>query len=360
MRVVPVRFGARGYRIRIVRGGLEGLAGSLVKVTGSRAVAIITDRNVAPLYAQGVADDLAREGCRPAIHVLKGVGEQAKKIGSATRAWRWLLESGFNRSAVVLALGGGVVGDVAAFVASTFMRGVDLVAAPTTLLAQVDSSVGGKTGFNQDGLKNVVGTFYQPRLVYAGLATLQTLHQRDYRAGMAEVIKHGVIAQEQILATIRADHAAISARRPRTLEPLVAMCCEVKRAVVEADEREAGPRRVLNFGHTFGHAIETWTGHRRRHGEAVALGMVSACRVSEKLGLCTKEVRQELCEVLDLAGLQSDDRPYWRPELVELMRRDKKARGDRVTFVVVRRMGEVDLVDVSYEELLKMVGNSPD
>ncbi len=356
MRSVSVGLGRRSYRIRIVRGGLGGLASRVVSRLGvDRRVAVLTDRNVAPLYAAKVRDDLCAAGLENEVFV-HGVGERAKRVRTAERAWSWLLEQGFDRrSTVVLALGGGVVGDVAGFVASTYMRGVDLVQVPTTLLAQVDSSVGGKTGFNLPGAKNIVGSFYQPKLVYAALGTLQTLRYRDYRAGLAEVIKHGVIARPEIVRLVTAEHDQIRARNPRVLEALVAACCEVKRDVVQRDERETGVRQVLNFGHTFGHAIEVATRYRVRHGEAVALGMVSACRVSEALGLCGPEVRADLTEALQAVGLSADDGPWYRPELLELVARDKKFTRGRVSFVTVNRMGDVGVTPIRLKELEQIV-----
>ena len=194
----------------------------------------------------------------------------------------------------------------------------------------------------------MVGTFYQPRLVYASLQTLESLKSRDLRAGLAEVVKHGVIGRPEILELLRGGYMG-------ALEELVSACCEVKRDVVQQDEREAGLRRVLNFGHTFGHAIETCTRHRLRHGEAVGLGMISACRVSERIGWCGPEVRQELSGVLERCGLDTDDGPYFRPELVQLMRADKKVRGETIGFVCVRRIGEVGVANLAITELERMV-----
>lgn len=356
MRSVRVGLGRRSYRIRIVRGSLEGLGRRVASTFGSgRRVAVMSDRNVAALYGADALASLQSAGieCELFVH---GVGERAKRVRTAERAWSWLLERGFDRrSTLVLALGGGVVGDVAGFVASTYMRGVDLVAVPTTVLAQVDSSVGGKTGFNLPGAKNVVGTFHQPRLVYTALATLRTLRPRDFRAGLAEVVKHGVIGRPGILAQLRMDGAAVRRREAAVMESLVATCCEVKRDVVEQDEREAGLRQILNFGHTFGHAIEVATRHRMRHGEAVALGMVSACRVSEALGYCDRGVRDELVDVLREVGLDGDDRPWFRPEVVAMMSKDKKFASGYVSFITLRGVGKVEITPLRLEELDRIV-----
>lgn len=356
MNTVPVRLGSRSYLVLVSSIGMRGLGAAVKGTMGTPRVAIITDRNVAPLYVEPVMAELRKHDCAAEVFVMP-VGERSKTVRTATRIWSWLAEAGFQRKGTaVLALGGGVVGDVAGFVASTYMRGVDLVQVPTTLLAQVDSSVGGKTGFNLGSVKNTVGTFYQPRVVYASLAALTTLRKRDYRAGLAEVVKHGVLARPGILRLLVDSRARVLERDPEVLGSLVAACCEVKRDVVEQDERESGLRKTLNFGHTLGHAIETWTGHRKRHGEAVALGMISACRVSEHLGYCGPEVREELQGILAGLGLDTDDGPYWRPEVVQVVRKDKKVRGEHVDFVVVKQLGEVAIHRIALTELLEMVG----
>lgn len=359
MKRVLVTLGERSYDVLVDAGGPEGVAVPLVERLGARRVALITDKNVGPLYAERVTNALVAQGCAVRQHTM-GVGERAKTVRTCTGIWRWLMAEGFDRrGSVVLALGGGVVGDVAGFVGATWLRGVDVVQVPTTLLAQVDSSVGGKTGFNLDGHKNMVGAFAQPRLVFASLDSLNTLRPRDYRSGLAEVIKHGVLGRPSIVEQIEAESSAVVARSPEVVSELVAACCEVKRDVVVQDEREAGLRQVLNFGHTFGHAIETWTKHRKRHGEAVALGMVSACRVSEALGLCDPTIRERLCAVMRSVGFDVDDAPFWRPEVVDLIRRDKKVRGDSVSFVCVRSMGDVVVAPITFETLDELVRGAP-
>lgn len=352
---VDVALGDRGYAVLVVEDPVECVSAHIARELGPRRVAVITDRNVDRLYGERVMSALAEGGHQARLRSLVP-GEGSKAPGSVSKLWSWLYAGSFDRGGVVLALGGGVVGDVAGFVASTWNRGVDLVQVPTTLLAQVDSSVGGKTGINLPELKNAVGTFHQPRLVVASLDSLKTLKRRDLRCGLAEVVKYGVIARPGILATVMADHAKIARCEPDVLGPLVTACCEVKRDVVQEDEHESGPRQVLNFGHTFGHAIEVVTKHRRRHGEAVALGMVAACRVSEQLGLCKKDVRHAVVEALQACGLDTDDRPYWSPDVMKAMVRDKKVRGDRVTFVAVRAIGDVLLVPIAIDDLRKMMG----
>jgi len=238
------------------------------------------------------------------------------------------------------------------------MRGVDYAHFPTTLLAQVDSSVGGKTGVNLADAKNAVGAFHQPRMVFASLQTLRTLTVRDFRSGLAEVIKHGAIDGDSILNLIQQNHNAILARDPACMEALVADCCLVKARIVQQDERESGLRQLLNFGHSFGHAIEVASKHRVRHGEAVALGMLAACHVSERLGLCGVDVRHRLMELLTLVGLGTDLQPYWRSEIVDLMSRDKKMGGDSLNFVVAKSIGDLKVHALTLEELRKITNDS--
>jgi len=294
-------------------------------------------------------------GTRPELLVFPA-GERTKRVTSLERIWQWLLDQGFDRSHTLLvALGGGVIGDLAGFAAATYMRGVPYIQVPTSLLAQVDSSVGGKTAINLPGAKNVVGSFHQPALVYASLESLRTLPIREYRSGLAEVLKHGVIRRPAILETLSSQVSAVLQRDPVVLEALVSQSCEVKRDVVERDEREAGERQVLNFGHTFGHAIEVASKHRKRHGEAVALGMLAACRVSEALGLCDSTLRQSLRDCMKGMGLDTNLSPWWREELVEHITKDKKMRSGSVNFVTIEGFGQVGITPITLDALKRLV-----
>ncbi len=241
---------------------------------------LISDGNVHPLHGPAVADSLANSGAKVDIIVIEP-GEQAKCAAVAESLWRQLLELGADRKTIVVALGGGVVGDLAGFVAATYARGVGLLQIPTTLLAQVDSSVGGKVGINLPGAKNMVGAFWQPLGVLIDTDTLTTLPQREYVSGLAEVVKYGVILDAEFFAELEANAAALAQRRSDVLRRVVARCCRLKANVVEADERETGcgppelNRAVLNYGHTFAHALETTSGYGRwLHGEAVSIGMM--------------------------------------------------------------------------------------
>jgi len=357
--VVPVELGSRSYNIHITSDGPEMLVPRLASVIGGqRKIAVITDKRVEALYGPAFCSALRAAGYPVSVFAIAG-GERSKTPSVVTRIWQWMMSQSYDRkSTAIISLGGGVPGDIGGFVAATYMRGVDFIQVPTTLLAQVDSSVGGKTGVNLPGAKNGVGAFYQPRIVFSSLQTLHTLSTRDYRAGLGEVVKHGVIGESDLIQTI-VDHAkSVSERDSDLLGKVVAECCEIKRQVVEKDEREAGLRRVLNFGHTFGHAIEVATKHRLRHGEAVALGMVSACRVSARLGLCGPEIGEELTHVLKRLGLKHDDSAYWNKDVVDLMVRDKKMDGNTLGFVIVRRFGDVSVVPLALSELKKIVSET--
>ncbi|MBX3600027.1 MAG: 3-dehydroquinate synthase [Rubrivivax sp.] len=277
--------------------------------------------------------------------VLLPDGEQHKDWTSLERVFDHLLARGCDRRTVLFALGGGVVGDMTGFAAATYMRGVPFVQVPTTLLAQVDSSVGGKTAINHPRGKNMIGAFHQPVRVVCDLATLATLPDRELRAGLAEVIKYGPIADAAFLDWIEAHLDALLARDAAALAQAVRRSCEIKAAVVGADEREAGLRAILNFGHTFGHAIEAGLGYGQwLHGEAVACGMVMAARLSVALGLVSADFAERLRALVQRAGL-----PVVAPDLggaarwLELMRIDKKAEGGEIRFVVIEAPGRAAL-----------------
>lgn len=318
-------------------------------------VLIVTDETVAGLYLDTLARTLAEFA--PATLVLPP-GEEAKTM----EHWRAILDRlaaiGAQRDATVIALGGGVIGDLAGFAAATYMRGIDVVQAPTTLLAQVDAAIGGKTGFNLPAGKNLVGAFHQPAAVVADVATLATLERRDYLAGLAEVVKYGAITDAGFLAWLDEHAAALLDRDAEALEHAVVRAAAHKIAIVEADEREAGRRALLNFGHTFGHAIETATGYNRfRHGEAVAIGMHLAAQLSARLGMLAPEDAGRLCallERLELPVAPPDDIAPRR--LVELMRLDKKNREGRLRLVLLEAPGRAVIRDdIEPETILELL-----
>ncbi|GJE29358.1 3-dehydroquinate synthase [Methylobacterium organophilum] len=336
--------GGRDYDILIGRGILDE-AGARVKALGGRAAAIVTDETVAGLYAQRVRTSLEAAGLRAGI-VCVAPGEASKSYATFAQVCDGLLAEKIERNDLVVALGGGVVGDLAGFAAAVLRRGVRFVQAPTTLLAQVDSSVGGKTGINAPLGKNLIGAFHQPRLVLADTATLDTLSSREMRAGYAEVVKYGLINEAAFFEWCEAHWPGIFAGGPERDEA-VAICCRAKAGVVVRDEREDGERALLNLGHTFAHALERLTGYesaRLVHGEAVGIGLALAFRFSARLGLCPGQDAGRVANHLALAGLPT--RLQAVPggcgdaeALLDAMAQDKKVRDGRLTFILAHGIG---------------------
>ncbi|GMV38426.1 MAG: 3-dehydroquinate synthase [Myxococcales bacterium] len=358
MKIVQVSLGERSYPVRIERGRPWRAAKAIADRFAEGAVAVISDGTVAPLYAEPLTRCLRELGMSPRLRVI-APGERSKSMAQAEELIGWLIDTGHGRRRPVVALGGGVVGDLAGFVASIYLRGVPLVMVPTSLLAMVDSSVGGKTGVNHEAGKNQIGTFHQPSLVHVPLGALRSLADRDLSCGLAEVIKYGVIAEPSLLESISRDEAAILDRCPDVIEPIVTLCCRVKAGIVAADETEAGVREVLNFGHTVGHGIEAATGYTElNHGEAVGLGMVVAARVSRRLGMCGPEVEDAITDALEGCRLLTDPAPYRDAPWASAMRHDKKARGSDIRFVAVRAIGKVETVSLSMASLLRLAGEA--
>jgi len=336
---VTVGLGERAYDIHIGRDLLAD--GDLYpRATGYR---IVTNPTVGRRYSPQVVRALAGRR-RPVMVDVVMPGERAKTLRQAERLWRLWLEGGLDRGGLVVALGGGVVGDLAGFCASAYMRGVGFVQAPTTLLAQVDASVGGKTAVDLAGAKNVVGAFYQPRAVLADIATMDTLPARELRCGLAEVIKHGLLGDAGLFAYLEARMPQALARDPWVLAHLVRRSCALKGAVVAADEREGGARAALNLGHTFGHALESVAGlGRLHHGEAVALGMVAACRAAQALGMIDKDVTERVTALLARARLPVRGSGVSPQAALAAMRMDKKTRGGSLRFVLPTGIGSVQI-----------------
>jgi 3-dehydroquinate synthase len=341
-RRVAIDFGARSYEILIGRKLLDDPA-SYLGVPASPSAAIVTNSTVAPLYAERLAHALAAQ--HRDIRVIElDDGEEFKDWRSLDRIYEALLVARADRRTVLYALGGGVVGDMAGFAAATYMRGVPFVQVPTTLLAQVDSSVGGKTAINHARGKNMVGAFHQPVRVIADLDTLDTLPQREVAAGLAEVIKYGPVADEAFLGWIERNVGALVARDKEALAHAVARSCQIKADVVAQDEREEGLRAILNFGHTFGHAIEAALGYGRwLHGEAVGCGMVMAADLSARLGLVASAYAERLTRLIAEAGLPIHAPAVDPDALIELMRIDKKSQAGEIRFVVIEGEGRASV-----------------
>jgi 3-dehydroquinate synthase len=359
---VHVNLGPRSYNIEIGSGNL-GEAHRLCDADQDDAhVVLITDANIDDEqreYVDRVTDPMAEQGCEVDILVVKA-GEQSKCPEVAVELWENMLDEGTDRQSVVVALGGGVVGDLAGFVAATFGRGLRFVQIPTTLLAQVDSSVGGKVGINLPGGKNMVGAFWQPRGVLIDVDVLATLPDRQYRAGLAEVVKYGVIQDADFFAYLEAHVDAINAHDAGVLTHIVERCCRLKADVVEQDEREeTGLRSILNYGHTFCHAFEAATGYEELlHGEGVAIGMMCAARLAQRRGRVDAAFVARQKKLLEALGLPLAVPDVDHDELIDLMYRDKKVERGRLRFVLPTRMGHVELVrDVTTEDVEAVLPN---
>ncbi|CAA7623632.1 3-dehydroquinate synthase [Magnetospirillum sp. SS-4] len=361
MTIVSLDLGERGYDIHIGPGLLD-RAGELIRpvMQGERAL-VVTDDQVAPLYLERVEKSMAAAGIQP-LHTVVPAGEKTKDFAHLEALLDAMLAARAERGAMVVALGGGVIGDLTGFAAAILLRGVDFVQIPTTLLAQVDSSVGGKTGINTRHGKNLVGSFHQPRLVLADTGVLDTLPRRQVLAGYAEVVKYGVIDDAPFFDWLETNGAALVDGDASARAHAIATSCRAKARIVAADEREGGVRALLNLGHTFGHALEAETGFSDEilHGEAVAIGMVMALRLSAQLGLAPAEDAERLKRHLDAIGLPSALPPgrLWPvPRLLEHMRGDKKVKDGKVTFVLARGIGQSFLTrEVPEAELAAMLG----
>ena len=337
---IEVALGPRAYPVRIGDGLLAQHACWRDAIRG-RHVLVVTNETVAPLYLARVEAGL--HGLQHAVAIVPD-GEIHKTVAHAATVWEALAALGASRDATVLALGGGVVGDLAGFAAACWMRGIDVVQMPTTLLAMVDASIGGKTGVNLPAGKNLVGAFHQPRAVIADTATLATLPEREFRAGLAEVVKYGAIGDAGFFAWLEAHAGALGARDPATLADAIAASCRCKAAIVGSDEHEHGERALLNFGHTFAHAIETADGYGTLlHGEAVAIGMLLAARLSADLGLAPAGDGDRLAALLGRLGLPLALPAGDPARLLEPMRLDKKNLGGRLRLVLWRGIGHAEV-----------------
>lgn len=343
MRIVKVPLGNRSYRILIDRGLLNRLGSECSKLALGTRCAIISDRRVARLYARAAQNALAKAGFNPVL-ITVPAGETAKSIKSVQTCYDQLAAHRLERKSFIVALGGGVVGDLAGFVAATYLRGIAFVQVPTTLLAQVDSSVGGKVGVNLKAGKNLVGAFYQPRLVLCDLDTLDTLPAREYRAGLAEVIKYGIIRDAALFQKLETKMPQLLKRRENMLGEVVARCCQIKSEVVGEDETENSVRAILNFGHTIGHALEAISGYGTYlHGEAISIGQVAAARLSSAvLGLNKNDI-QRITRLFKQAGLPTTVilNAKQRARLFDAMKLDKKVSGGEIKFVLAEKIGRV-------------------
>lgn len=342
MQKIRVELGERSYNIMIGNMILKDIGKILEKFEFSNKIALISNPTVYELYGKTVSGSIKESGY-DLIEVLIPDGEEYKSLAYTEKIYESLLKAKLDRKSALIALGGGVIGDITGFAASTYMRGIDFIQVPTTLLAQVDSSVGGKTGVNHLLGKNMIGTFWQPRLVWVDTATLETLPQREFLSGLGEVIKYGVIWDEEFFAYLETNRKKILKLDITALTHLIGRSCEIKSEVVSKDERESGLRAILNYGHTIGHAIETITGYRKYlHGEAVSIGMYLEAKLSHQIGLIDNKDVLRIKGLIDSYGLPSQlPGEIEINDLIEKMQIDKKTVGGKMHFVLPEKVGSV-------------------
>lgn len=319
-----------------------------------RKIGLVTDSHVNGLYGAEVEKILKQHGM--AVRFVFEAGEEQKTLKTVQELYAFLIENQFGRKDLLVALGGGVVGDLTGFTAATYMRGIDFIQIPTTLLAQVDSSIGGKTGVDFDGYKNMVGAFYMPRLVYINSAVLKTLPGRQYFSGFAEVMKYGLIKSSSFYEWLLKNMYEICSREEAVLEEMVWESCNIKKGIVEKDPREQGERALLNFGHTIGHAIEKASGFGLYHGECVALGAVAAAFISWKKEWLSMEEYYEIRDMFVPFGLPVSFAHIEPEEILKLTRSDKKAEGERLAFILLKKIGKA-VIDchVTEEDMLQAI-----
>ena len=351
---VSVPVPGRAYEVTIGAGVLEEAAEHLPALPRAERAFVVADPQVAGLYLERLASGLARAELR-AVHLGVPAGEEAKSLAVMTALQRQLAVQEAHRDDPVVALGGGAVGDLAGFVAATYMRGVPFVQVPTTLTAQVDAAIGGKTAVNLPEGKNLVGAFHQPRAVLADVRTLASLPEREFRSGLAEVAKYALTLDASLLDLLERDLAAVLAREPNVLEDLVARCVRAKAAVVASDERDTGARLTLNYGHTLGHALERIDAFEgRSHGEAIAVGMLFAARVAEAMGLAPGGLLARHTRLLSSLGLDPEGSLPDTGQIWDAMRMDKKYAGG-VRFVLLEGVARPKVVEDVPEELVRAV-----
>lgn len=352
MKRLTLDFGKRSYDI-VIENSFDNLADEMEKVCRGK-ILLVTDTNVEPVYADEVRALAAQAGLDVCGCVTFEAGEKSKNIDTIQKIYRTCIEYGLDRNGTIAALGGGVTGDMAGFAAATYMRGINFVQIPTTLLAQTDSSVGGKVGIDFADIKNVVGAFKQPALVYINTATLKTLPEREFSAGMAEVIKYGIIRDRSFLDFLREKSALIKAIDEETVGEMIYRCCEIKADVVMNDETEKGLRAILNFGHTIGHGIESAKNFELLHGECVAIGMAGALEISRARGYVSENDVRACLELINNYGLNVSVGKINAADVIGYMKNDKKKLDNKLRFVLARKIGSVDIFDDISEDEMKL------
>ncbi|MCX8188954.1 MAG: 3-dehydroquinate synthase [Nitrososphaeria archaeon] len=331
-------------RIIVEENAIQHLKEEVKRLNPSK-VCVVTDKNVGKIWFENIFKEI---GLKEVEKFEIDAGEKGKSLNTASRLWKKLIEGKYTRKSLIIALGGGVVGDVTGFVASTFMRGTYFAQIPTTLLAQVDSSIGGKNGINFHG-KNMIGTFYQPSFTIVDTKFIETLPENEFLNGIAEIIKYGIIFDRKFFYFIKENIETLKKKESDILQKIVEKCVEMKVEIVVKDEREEGLRRILNFGHTFGHAIEKLSNYRIKHGFAVSIGMVMACKVAEKV-TGFKQVN-DVKELLEKTGLPTSTKIHI-DKIVEEMVRDKKAWYGKIVLILPQEIGKVTIQEVEKDEVL--------
>lgn len=327
------------YEIRIGKGILDRVMLLIAKNHKAARYVIVTDSNVNRLYGQTMQDGMERAGLKASVIEIPA-GESSKNISVVMDVAGRLLAQGADRETMLVALGGGVVGDLTGFIASVYMRSVPYVQVPTTLIGQLDSAIGGKTAVDLPQGKNLLGTFYQPRAVFADVNFLDTLPDREFCNGLAEMIKYGIIEDENLFRRLEEDMDSVISRDPALLIKIIETCCRIKKSIVEIDEREHGLRRILNFGHTLGHALEAASEYKLSHGEGVALGMIAAARLSTMMNYLPVEESDRIKSVIAKAGLPTTiDAAFAADEVIRRFRADKKKKDDVIHFVLIKKIG---------------------
>lgn len=358
MKKIRVKLAERSYDISIGTNILNKIGKNLRSFNLSQKIAIVSNTTVFSLYGKSVLDSVKKAGFET-VTVIIPDGEKYKDLLWLQRIYNDLLAYKLDRSSALIALGGGVIGDITGFAASTYMRGISYIQVPTTLLAQVDSSVGGKTGVNHKLGKNMIGTFWQPRLVWIDVDTLKTLPKRELLAGLAEIIKYGVIYDKNLFSTLKKNRDRVLRLDKKILTHIIKRSCEIKSEVVSRDERESGLRSILNYGHTIGHAIETATDYRQYlHGEAISIGMCFEARLSQKLNLIDKEDVSRIRELIESFGLPSTvPKDIDINRMILSMQLDKKAVAGTLTFILPEKIGKVNIYKGVTEKLIKEILN---
>jgi len=356
MEKISVPLGQRSYEIRIEAGSLGRVGSAVEGLRFGRRGIIISDPQVKRLYGAAVSKSLRDSGFTIETLTIPA-GEENKTLETVARLYHEMLSSGLDRKSFVVALGGGLVGDVAGFAAATYMRGIPFVQVPTTLLAQVDASVGGKVGVNLPEGKNLVGAFHQPSLVFIDPDVLKTLPAREQRSGFAEVVKYGVIRDADFFSYLEEHYEDVLLLKPSAIEKAIATCCRIKAEVVAADEREeSGLRATLNFGHTIAHSLEALSAYETYlHGEAVSIGMDCAAEISSRLGLLSRSDADRVVSLLKNSGLPVAFSGLDVEQLLARTRFDKKVLGDKIRFVLAKKIGEVFLSDTVPLDLVRDV-----